>query len=186
LSTDEALAGGPTRSSCEIPARRGGSGAKGSAHQEPLMGQSRQWLRDDPVCCSTGHIVAGPGERSRMTGDCHVRICGSRGLRCPRLPDSGHVGTRKTCRNRSGGKSSRASLLRRRKSVRRHQNQAACGLAWDELGGCPVFWLSGVRRRGGVILVCCGCMEREKVSVDKSTGVAGSQGRGGRAPRQKP
>ncbi len=22
-----------------------------------------------------------------MTGDCHVRICGSRGLRCPRPPD---------------------------------------------------------------------------------------------------
>ena len=22
-----------------------------------------------------------------MTGDCHAGICGSRGLRCPRLPD---------------------------------------------------------------------------------------------------
>jgi hypothetical protein len=40
-----------------------------------------------------------------------------------------------------------------------------------ELGGCPEFWLSGVRRRGGVILVRCGCMEREKAGVDKSTGV---------------
>ena len=40
-----------------------------------------------------------------------------------------------------------------------------------------MFWLSGVRRRGGVILVCCGCMEREKASVDKSTGVVGPQGR---------
>ena len=34
LSTDAALAGGPARSSCEAPARWGGGGAKGPAHQE--------------------------------------------------------------------------------------------------------------------------------------------------------
>ena len=34
LSTDAAFAGGPARSSCEAPARWGGGGAKGSAHQE--------------------------------------------------------------------------------------------------------------------------------------------------------
>jgi hypothetical protein len=26
-------------------------------------------------------------EKSRITGDCYVRICGSRGLKCPRPPD---------------------------------------------------------------------------------------------------
>src|SRR5487761_1260361 len=34
LSTDAAPAGGPARSSHEAPARRGGGGAKGSAHQD--------------------------------------------------------------------------------------------------------------------------------------------------------
>src|SRR5437588_12139952 len=34
LSTDAAPAGGPVRSSCEAPARWGGGGAKGPAHQD--------------------------------------------------------------------------------------------------------------------------------------------------------
>ena len=48
----------------------------------------------------------------------------------------------------------------------------------DELGGCPRCWPGGVRRRGGVILVCGSCMEREKASVDtRPSGVAGHTGR---------
>jgi len=39
-------------------------------------------------------------------------------------------------------------------------------LSREELGGCPCCWPGGVRRRGGVILVCGSCMEREKASVE--------------------
>src|SRR5512132_2199903 len=39
LSTEAASAGGPVRSSCEIPACWGGGGAKGPAHQECPIGQ---------------------------------------------------------------------------------------------------------------------------------------------------
>jgi hypothetical protein len=48
---------------------------------------------------------------------------------------------------------------------------------WDEPGGCPVFWLGGVRRIGGVSLVCGSRTEREKASVDVAAGVVGLQGR---------
>src|SRR5437879_9948842 len=41
LSTDAAFAGGPARSSCEAPARWGGGGAKGSAHQDLLLRSTR-------------------------------------------------------------------------------------------------------------------------------------------------
>ena len=37
----------------------------------------------------------------------------------------------------------------------------------------PVYWPSGARRRGGVILVCGSCTEREKASVDTAVGVVG-------------
>ena len=37
---------------------------------------------------AVGSRVLTTDERSRITGDCYVRICGSRGLRCPRPPDS--------------------------------------------------------------------------------------------------
>jgi len=36
------------------------------------------------------------------------------------------------------------------------------GQAWR----MPVDWPGGIRRRGGVSLDCCSCMEREKASVD--------------------
>jgi hypothetical protein len=83
------------------------------------------------------------------------------------------VGIRKTFRNRSGGKSIRASLLKRRNAIDDIETSGPPVTTGIELGGCPEFWLSGVRRRGGVILVCCGCMEREKANVDKATGVVG-------------
>ena len=38
----------------------------------------------------------------------------------------------------------------------------------------PVYWPGGARRRGGVILVCGSCTEREKASVETATGVVGS------------
>jgi hypothetical protein len=43
----------------------------------------------------------------------------------------------------------------------------------DEPGGCPCCWPGGVRRRGGVSLICGSCAEREKASVDAATGVVG-------------
>jgi hypothetical protein len=43
LSTDAASAGGPARSSCEAPARRGGGGAKGLAHQDLSERATRTW-----------------------------------------------------------------------------------------------------------------------------------------------
>ena len=43
LSTDAARAGGPARSSCEVPARWGGGGAKGPAHQDCGIDQPGPW-----------------------------------------------------------------------------------------------------------------------------------------------
>jgi hypothetical protein len=48
------------------------------------------------------------------------------------------------------------------------------------LGGVwrvPVYWPGGVRRRGGVNLVCGSGTEREKASVDTAAGVVGLIGR---------
>ena len=63
------------------------------------------------------------------------------------------------------------------KLFRRHQNRGFSFAPRDEPGGCPVFWLGGARRRGGVSLVCGSCTEREKASVDMASGVAGPIGR---------
>jgi hypothetical protein len=48
----------------------------------------------------------------------------------------------------------------------------------DEPGGCPGYWLGGVRREGGVILVCGSGTEREKASGE-------SVDRGRRPPRSR-
>ena len=40
-----------------------------------------------------------------------------------------------------------------------------------------MFWLGGVRRIGGVSLVCGSCTEREKASVDTAAGAVGPKGR---------
>jgi hypothetical protein len=40
-----------------------------------------------------------------------------------------------------------------------------------------VFWPGGVRRIGGVSLVCGSCTEREKASVDTAAGAVGPKGR---------
>ncbi len=38
---------------------------------------------------AVGSLDLSAGEKSRVTGDCHARIYGSRGLRCPRRPERG-------------------------------------------------------------------------------------------------
>jgi hypothetical protein len=38
--------------------------------------------------------------------------------------------------------------------------------SWDESGGSPSYWPGGVRRAGGVSLVCGFCVERGKARVD--------------------
>jgi len=47
LSTDVSLAGGPARSNCEIPARWGGGGVKGPAHQECRFDQPGREFREE-------------------------------------------------------------------------------------------------------------------------------------------
>ena len=57
------------------------------------------------------------------------------------------------------------ALLRRRNSETASKPgvlASPSGSAWR----IPVCWPGGARRRGGVILVCGSCMEREKASVD--------------------
>jgi len=57
------------------------------------------------------------------------------------------------------------ALLRRRNSEMASKPgvlASPSGSAWR----IPVCWPGGARRRGGVILVCGSCMEREKASVD--------------------
>ena len=46
--------------------------------------------QDSPACSPTGAWSARTtaDQKSPVTGDCHAGICGSRGLRCPRPPDS--------------------------------------------------------------------------------------------------
>ena len=45
----------------------------------------------------------------------------------------------------------------------------------DEPGGCPVYWPGGVRRRGGVSLVC-GCRaEREKACPETAASACGER-----------
>ena len=54
------------------------------------------------------------------------------------------------------------------------------GRAWRK----PVYWPGGARRRGGVSLVCCSCMEREKAGVD--TAIRMTKIARGSMPRRKP
>jgi hypothetical protein len=86
------------------------------------------------------------------------------------------VGIRKTFQKRSGvcppGVAVEASTVLG--GIETEGPQKLLGI---EPGGCPVFWPGGVRRRGGVILVCGSGTEREKASVDMASGVAGPKGR---------
>ena len=58
-----------------------------------------------------------------------------------------------------------------------HRKRGVWLFSRDEPGGCPDYWPGGVRREGGVSLVCGSGTEREKASVDTATGVAGLLGR---------
>jgi hypothetical protein len=89
------------------------------------------------------------------------------------LARPGHVGIRKTCRKAFGWEVQPSVAVEASKAEDDIETSGPPVATGIELGGCPEFWLSGVRRRGGVILICCGCMEREKASVDKATGVVG-------------
>src|SRR3954471_10186935 len=56
----------------------------------PRTGNSPSWPPASPGCSGTGPGSPAPGDeddKSPVTGDRHAGICGSRGLRCPRLPD---------------------------------------------------------------------------------------------------
>jgi hypothetical protein len=44
---------------------------------------------------AVGPNVRNAGEKSRVTGDRHARICGSRGLKCPRPPAYFSIAQRK-------------------------------------------------------------------------------------------
>jgi hypothetical protein len=60
---------------------------------EPISATAGGWpdcSRDSPPCSLIGVWSARTrrGQKSPATGDCHAGICGSRGLRCPRRPDS--------------------------------------------------------------------------------------------------
>jgi hypothetical protein len=77
-----------------------------------------------PVCSPTGARFARTtaDQKSPVTGDCHAGICGSRGLRCPRPPDSTshgrpvrsphHARIRLAKRQRSARRSRRVELVR--------------------------------------------------------------------------
>lgn len=68
------------------------------------------------------------------------------------------------------------SLLTRRKFwMASRASTAAVGVM--SLAGARVPWPGGVRRVGGVSLVCGSCTEREKANVDMAIGVAGPRGR---------
>ena len=77
------------------------------------------------------------------------------------------VGTRKTFQKRSRGVSGWACAVEA--SISRSVGIEIGGpefFSRDEPGGCPCYWPGGARRRGGVILVCGSCTEREKASVE--------------------
>ena len=57
------------------------------------------------------------------------------------------------------------------KCVRRHRNRGSLVALRDQPGGRPRSWPGGVRRGGGVSLVCGSCTEREKASVETATEV---------------
>ena len=76
----------------------------------------------------------------------------------------GQVGTRKTFQKAPGSRLFwvGCALLRRRNGLRWHRNRGSLNCSRDEPGGCPCSWPGGVRRRGGVSLVCGSRAEREK------------------------
>src|ERR1019366_909919 len=76
------------------------------------------------------------------------------------------VGTGKTCQKRPAGVTRWGVVVEASKSMGRHRNRGSFLVPRDEPGGRPVYWPGGARRRSGVSLVCCSCMEREKASID--------------------